>query len=297
MNIGFIGLGKMGTNMILNLAEHNKVVIYNRSPSPTKRLAKKRNIIATYNLEDLFKKTKPPRTIWIMITAGRPVDEAIKSISPYLKKGDTIIDGGNSYFKDSVRRNNILKKQNINFLDVGVSGGVGGARHGASMMIGGDQKVFKKNQKMFQNMCVKNGYGYVGRSGAGHFTKGIHNAIEYGMLGAIGEGMQALSKSPKKFNLDLKTILGIYSNGTIIEGKLIRWLNDGFNKRNITQTVGRVPKGFTENEMKELGKNFDMPVLHSARLMREKSRKKSTYAGKIISIIRNQFGGHEIYKK
>ena len=296
--IGFIGVGRMGGNMVLNLLDKKyKVVVYNRSPKSTKKLAKKKNVTASYDLQEFMKKTPRPRVIWVMIPAGKHVDIVIQKLLPYLSKNDIIIDGGNSYYEDSIRRYKMLKKKGINFLDVGVSGGLEGARHGASLMIGGNKNIFKKVEHLFRDLSVKNGYGYVGKSGAGHFVKGIHNGIEYGMMGALNEGFEAIEKSKGKFNLNKEEIAKVYANGSIIDGKLTKWLWESFQKPKYLDNISsEVPKGETEDEMKKFEKQFRMPILHQARLMRMHTR-KGRFHGRIISALRNKFGGHKFKKK
>jgi len=163
--IGFIGLGKMGSNMVLNLlSKKYRVVVYNRSSGPVKTISQK-GAVASYDLKEFFSKFskgKGPKVIWLMITAGKPVDKMIESLLPYLRKGDIIIDGGNSFYENSIRRHKFLRKAGIWFLDCGVSGGIEGAKEGACMMVGGEKKVYKKVEKLFEDMCVKNGYGYMG---------------------------------------------------------------------------------------------------------------------------------------
>jgi len=298
MKIGFIGLGKMGSNMVMNLLDHkHKVVVYNRSPEPVKRLEKS-GAVGSYDLGEFFEKLKGRKIIWLMISAGKPVDEIINKLLPDLDKGDIIIDGGNSYYKDSQRRYSFLKKKGVYFLDCGVSGGIYGARHGAAMMIGGDKNAFRQVEKLFRDMCVKEGYAYMGKNGAGHFVKAVHNGIEYGMIGAIAEGMGAIKKNSKRFGTNLDNVVNVYSHGTIIESRLMSWLADGVkNKKYFESVSGKTLKGYTEDEMKKIKKMADMPILNQAILMRQKTRKKPSFAGKIISVIRNQFGGHPIYKK
>ncbi|MBI2107457.1 decarboxylating 6-phosphogluconate dehydrogenase [Candidatus Woesearchaeota archaeon] len=297
-HIGFIGLGRMGYNIVLNLlSKKYKVIVYNRSPEPTKKIAK-HNAIPSYSLSKFIDKIPKPRIIWLMITSGKPIDDIIKKLIPYLSKNDIVIDGGNSYYRDSIRRYNELKKKNIHFIDCGTSGGIFGARHGASMMIGGDKHVFNKIKPLFRDLCVKNGYGYVGKSGSGHFVKMVHNGIEYGMMGSIAEGFQALNNYKNKFNLNLREIAKVYNNGSIIQSKLTSLLFNIFNKKNYLDSIeGTVPKGETEEEMKHLEKLSNMPILNQARLMRVKTRKKPSFAGKILAALRNQFGGHRIIKK
>ncbi len=295
--IGFIGLGKMGENMVLNLLDKRwKVVVYNRSPEPVKQIARK-GAIPSYTIEEFCKKLPKPKVIWLMITAGKAVDSIIKSLLPNLSKGDIIIDGGNSFYETSTKRGRDLKRKGINFLDVGVSGGIEGARKGACMMVGGQKKVFKKIEPLFRDMCVKNGYGYMGSSGSGHFVKGVHNAIEYGMMGGLNEGFEAIRKNSKKFGTDLKEVAKVYDNGSIIQGRLTHWLWDSFQRPKYLDEIScQVPQGETEKEMKILEKRFKMPILRQARLMRLHSRGKHI-CGQIISALRNEFGGHKTIKR
>jgi len=298
MKIGFVGLGRMGSNMVMNLAGKGYgVVVNNRSPEPTKKLVRRRGVTSSYSFEEMIKKLPKKKIVWLMITAGKPVDDALKKLIPLLKKGDIVIDGGNSYFKDSQRRYKVLKKKGISYLDCGVSGGMEGARKGACMMIGGDKNSFKKVEILFKDMTVKDGYGYMGKSGAGHFVKMVHNGIEYGMMGAINEGMKAVQKYSSKFEIDLQETAKVYANGSIIEGRLMSWLYDSFKKPHYLDEIScEVPKGETENEMKHLEKMAEMKILKEARLMRARSRKKLV-CGDFIAAMRNQFGGHKTNKK
>lgn len=294
--IAIIGLGRMGSSLALNLIDKKiKVIAFNRSSNKTKALAKK-GIIATFSYEELVSKfSSKPKIIWLMITSGKAVDDTINPLIPYLKKGDIIIDGGNSYYKDSIKRYNFLKKKGISFLDVGVSGGILGARNGACMMVGGDREIFKKIEPLIKAMCVKDGYGYIGKSGSGHFVKGIHNGIEYGMLASINEGFNAI-ESKKEFKINVKEVSKIYNNGSIIEGKLMYYLFDFLNKEDINRISCESSFGETEEEMKKLSKEFKMPILKESIKIREKSRKKKTCT-KYLSAIRNGFGGHKTLKK
>ena len=297
-HIGLIGLGKMGENMVLNLSEKGwKVVVYNRTPEKTRRISKKKNIIASYDLKEFMKKLPKPRVIWIMIPAGKHVDIVIQKLSPYLSKGDVIVDGGNSFYEISMKRAKNLKNKGINFLDVGVSGGIEGARSGSSLMIGGDKKVFKKIEPLFKSLAVNDGYGYMGSSGAGHFVKGIHNGIEYGMMGALNEGFEAIRKNSKKFGINLKEVSKVYANGSILQGRLTDWLWESFQEPKYLDNIScEIPKGETEKEMKILEERFDMKILKQARLMRVHTRGKGV-CGRVISALRNKFGGHETKKR
>ncbi len=295
MKLGFIGLGRMGYNMVLNLQEHNHaVVVYDKVPEPASELAKT-GAIPAYTLEQLTRKLTPPRVCWLMIPS-KHVDSSLAELTPYLKRGDIIIDGGNSYFEDSIRRYTELKKKGIHFLDCGTSGGKGGARHGACMMIGGEEEVFKQVEPLFRDMSVKEGYGYMGKPGAGHFVKMVHNGIEYGMMGAIAEGIEAVKKAP--FGTDLKKVVSVYAHGSIIESKLVNWLLDAYLQEGyLDQISGEVPPGETEEEMEKLEKLAGLKVLHTARMMRVETRKNPTYAGKLLAAMRNQFGGHAVKKE
>lgn len=296
--IGFIGLGKMGENMVLNLSEKRwNVVVYNRSPEKARKLARKKGVTAAYDLQEFCKKLSKPKVIWLMITAGKAVDSVINEILPYLKKEDVLIDGGNSFYEISEERAKKLKRKKINFLDVGVSGGIEGARKGACIMIGGEKRIFKKVENLFKDMCVKNGYGYMGNSGAGHFVKGIHNGIEYSMMGALNEGFEAIKSQKKKFGTDLKEVAKVYDNGSIIQGKLTHWLWESFQTPKYLDEIScQVPKGETEKEMRVLEKKFHMQILKQARKMRVHSRKDNV-CGQIISALRNKFGGHKFTKR
>ncbi|PIN76108.1 6-phosphogluconate dehydrogenase (decarboxylating) [Candidatus Woesearchaeota archaeon CG10_big_fil_rev_8_21_14_0_10_37_12] len=297
MNMGFIGLGRMGSNMVLNLLEHkHRIIGFNRSPEPTRKLAKK-GLIPAYSFEELMSKLPKRKIIWLMISAGKPVDDTLKKLVSLLNKDDVVIDGGNSYFKDSMQRYKNLKKKGIHYLDCGTSGGIEGARYGACMMIGGNKKVFKTVEKLFKDMCVKNGYGYMGTSGAGHFVKMVHNGIEYGMMGAINEGFLAVEKHAPTFGTDLKQVCKVYAHGSIVESRLMSWLWDAFQRKDYLEQIAcQVPKGETEKEMQKLEKLAEMKVLHEARMMRQRSRKKKGCA-QLIATMRNEFGGHAVKKK
>ena len=195
--VGFIGLGRMGSRMVMNLLDKKqKVVVYNRSPEPVRELSKK-GAIPSYSLHEFVSKLSNKKIIWIMVTSSA-VDSIIADLISLLSKGDIIIDGGNSYYKDSIRRYNKLKEHGINFVDVGTSGGLESARHGACLMVGGDKNIYKQLEFLFRNLAVKDSYGYMGNAGAGHFVKMVHNGIEYGMLEALGEGFEALNNHKNK---------------------------------------------------------------------------------------------------
>lgn len=298
MRFGLIGLGKMGYNMALNAMEKGHIVVaHNRSPQVVKKIARK-GVVPAYDIDEFVSKLGKQKIVWLMITAGKPVDQVLDSLLPKLSKGDIIIDGGNSFFKDSQRRHARCKRKGIYYLDCGVSGGVSGARNGACMMIGGDKPAFTKVKRLFKDMCVKDGYGYMGSSGGGHYVKMVHNAIEYGMIGAIAEGMCALKDKQRSFGFDIGEAIKVYEHGSIIQSRLMSWLASGWKKdKGLKGVKGTVPFGGTEDEMLRLEKFEDMPILHEARLMRKGTRKRPSFCGKVIATIRHEFGGHRVNKK
>ncbi len=295
MKLGFIGLGRMGLNMVFNLIDNkHQVVAYNRSPEPIEEAADY-GAIPAHSLQELIDILPSPKIVWIMIKSGPPVDDMIAQLVPLLNKSDIIIDGGNSYFEDSKRRYAELKKKGIHFLDCGTSGGMKGARHGACMMIGGEKEIFQKVEVLFQDMCVKEGYGYMGSAGAGHFVKMVHNGIEYGMMQAIAEGMQAVKNAP--FGTDVKTAINVYAHGSIVQSRLVDWLAEAYAEGLVDKVEGTVPKGETEEEMENLEGLAEMPVLHTARMMRVQTRSKPSYAGKLLAAMRFKFGGHKVVER
>lgn len=302
MQIGYFGLGKMGFNMVLRLIEKNyDVIACNRSPEPVKE-AGKAGANTAYTCSELAKHLKPPRLVWIMVPAGKPVDDVIfgeGNLVNLLEKGDTIIDGGNSFYKDAIRLGKELEKKGIGFLDAGVSGGPGGARNGASIMVGGDKNIYKKFEPLFKDLTVKNGYGYMGPTGAGHFVKMVHNGIEYGMMQAIGEGFEIMKKAP--FTLDLNKVAEVYSHGTVVESSLIDWLKSAYNQygedlEEISGSVAQTGEGlWTIQTAKELG--VPSPIIEGSVNFRKESEKNPSYTGKVLSALRNQFGHHEVKKR
>ena len=299
MKLGFIGLGRMGFNMVLNFKDHKvDVVAYNRSPEPVMKI-KKHGVETAFSIEELIKKLPKQKIIWLMVTAGKPVDDVIKELLPYLKKDDIIIDGGNSFYKDSIRRHNYLKSKKIDFLDIGTSGGLSGARHGACLTIGGDKKIFKKIESVCKAVSAKNGYVYVGNAGSGHFVKMVHNGIEYALLQAYGEGFELLFKGPYK-NLDLRKIATAWKNGSIVRSYLIELAEIAFKKDpKLRKIQGIIGGGETGEWAVKTAKEFNVGVstIKSALNERKKSKKHPRFAGRVIAALRNEFGGHKIVRK
>lgn len=297
--IGYIGLGKMGMGMILNLLDKGyKVVVNNRSTAPID-VAVSSGAEGAYSVDELVQKLETPRTIWIMVS-HQAVDEVLEKLLPLLSVGDTIIDGGNSYYTETLKRAEKIKSKGINFIDVGVSGGPSGARNGACMMIGGEKKDFNKYSDLFKDLSIKDGYGYMGFSGAGHFVKMVHNGIEYGMMQAIGEGFELL-KTAKDFNFDLKEISRVYNTGSVIESRLVGWLNSAYQKHTaeLEGISGEVSHSGEGQWTVETAEKFSVPVkiIKESLDFRINSKNNPTYTGKVVSALRNEFGGHDVSDK
>jgi 6-phosphogluconate dehydrogenase len=295
LKIGFIGLGRMGSNMVFNLLDHKyEVVVYNRTQEKMAEPVQA-GAVGASSISELVKLLPEKKVIWLMVNAGEALDAVLAELTPLLKEGDIVVDGGNSYYKDSQKRYADLKKLGISYMDCGTSGGMGGARNGACLMIGGDRESFDYIKNVFADLAIPDGFAYLGNSGAGHFVKMVHNGIEYGMMSALGEGFEAIKNSP--LNVDLKEVAKVYSHGSIVESKLMQWLADSFNEEGYLDAIsGNVPKGETEEEMKKLLAEADMPSLVNALKVREDSRTTPSYAGKLISAMRNRFGGHKVNK-
>ncbi|MEK7193091.1 MAG: NADP-dependent phosphogluconate dehydrogenase, partial [Patescibacteria group bacterium] len=233
--------------------------------------------------------------IWVMVP-WKAVDSVVSEISPLLQKGDMIIDGGNSPYKDSIRRAEESTKLGLEYLDAGVSGGPSGARNGACIMVGGEPEVFMKVELIFKDLALPDGYLYAGKSGAGHFAKMVHNGIEYGMMQSLAEGFTLIRES--KFKFDLEALSKLFNTGSVIESRLVGWLSSGYKKYGtelgaISGEVAASGEGkWTVNFAKESG--IDVPAIESALAFRERSAGNPTYLGKVLSVLRNQFGGHSI---
>lgn len=298
MKLGYIGLGKMGYNMAeLLLEKGHRIVAYNRSAEPVKKIAE-RGAQTAESIRSLVAALEPPRLAWIMVPY-QAVDDVLNELEPLLAKGDTVIDGGNSPYKESMRRAKELEGKGIDFLDAGVSGGPGGARSGACIMVGGRESVFRKYERLFKDASVEGGYAYFGAAGAGHFVKMVHNGIEYGMMQALAEGFAVMKASP--FNLDLVKIADLYNHRSVIESRLVGWLKNAYEQhgRDLSGISGSAAQSgegmWTVEAAKELG--VPAPVIERALEFRIRSQKNPSYTGKIISALRNQFGGHEAGEK
>ena len=297
--IGVIGLGKMGGNIVRRLIDKNwRVVGYNRSIDDIKGLEKE-GMVASFSISELVGKLEKPRIILMMLPAGKVIDETLfkkDGIVSQLDKGDYLIDGANSYFKDTIKRAREIKKSGVNFIDMGISGGPRGARNGGCLMIGGEKKNFEYLESLFSDLAQKDAFEFFGGAGAGHFVKMVHNGIEYGMMQSIAEGFDILKNS--KYKLSLEKVAGLYNNGSVIESRLVGWLKDGFevfgqNLKAVSGTVGHTGEGeWTIKTAQEM--NIDTPSIKAAFNFRVESAKKPSFMGQLLSAMRNMFGGHKI---
>lgn len=299
MKLGYIGLGKMGKNMVKRLLEHDhEVVVWNRSKDDVEEVVKD-GADAAAKITDLVTKLEAPRTVWLMLTAGTVTDNMVVAVADLLSPGDTIIDGANSFFKNSQKNAQYAQNKGVNFIDVGVSGGPGGARNGACLMIGGEAKNFKQHEVLFKAIAAPDSYQFFEGYGAGHFVKMVHNGIEYGMMQAIGEGFAVLKATG--YNIDLLQAARIYNKGSVIESRLVGWLQAGFEKEGIelekiSGSVAHSGEGlWTVQTAEEMG--LEVPIIKGSLQYRIDSQQKPSYIGKIVSLLRNQFGGHDVSKK
>jgi 6-phosphogluconate dehydrogenase len=295
MKLGYIGLGKMGANMVERLLEKgHQVTAYDRNEDAVKA-SKSKGAQTADSLTALVTALPSPRLVWIMVP-HQAVDAVLKEITPLLAKGDVVIDGGNSPYKESIRRSKELEAGGIGFLDAGVSGGPAGARSGACIMVGGRKEVFLKFEALFLDLSVPDGYGYMGKTGAGHFVKMVHNGIEYGMMQALAEGFAVMKASD--FGLDLAGITDVYNHKSVIESRLVGWLQSAFVRygEDLTGISGSAAQSgegmWTVKAGQELG--VATPVIQAALDFRIQSQARPSYTGKLISAMRNQFGGHEV---
>lgn len=301
MELGMIGLGRMGGNMAQRLIRGgHRVAGFVRNPAARQEIEEK-GIVPVTTLEALVSELKAPRVIWLMIPAGAPVDETIATLLPLLSADDVIIDGGNSNYKDTQRRAQTLKANGIHYVDTGTSGGVWGLENGYSIMVGGDEHVVEKLRPILETLAPApdKGWGRVGPSGAGHFTKMIHNGIEYGMMQAYGEGF-AILRHKKEFDLDLHQVAEIWRDGSVVQSWLLDLtaaaLAENPGLEGIAPYVADSGEGrWTVAEAIDL--DIAAPVITLALLQRLQSRDAEAFSNKLLSALRNQFGGHAMKKE
>jgi 6-phosphogluconate dehydrogenase len=296
MQLAMIGLGRMGGNMVQRLLQGgHQVVVFDRSADAVKaHVALGAN--AAKNLGDLCGQLSAPRVVWVMVPAGAPVESTIEELLPGLSKGDIIIDGGNSNFKDSIRRAAGLKERGIGFIDAGTSGGVWGLTVGYCLMIGASPEAFKSCEPIFGTLAPPDGYAHVGPPGAGHYVKMIHNGIEYGMLQAYAEGYEILHAS-KDFKLDLHQISAVWNRGSVVRS----WLNELAERAFADDADLTALKGYVEDSgegrwtvQEAIDLDVPAPVITLSLLTRFRSRQSDSFSAKVIAALRNEFGGHAV---
>lgn len=300
MEIGIIGLGKMGGNMAERLLKGgHKVVGFDFSKDAVKRVADNGGVGAD-SLEALAKNLNPRRAIWIMVPAGDPVDETIAKLKPSMQKGDIFIDGGNSNYKDSQRRYKQLKAEGFEFVDVGTSGGVWGLAEGYSMMVGGDKDVVEYLRPIFETLAPgkDQGWGRTGPAGAGHFVKMVHNGIEYGMMQAYAEGF-AIMGHKTELELDLPQISEIWRYGSVVRSWLLDLTAEALKKNPTLEGLEPYVADSGEGRwtvFEAIDLNVSAPVITESLIRRIRSREENNYTDRMLAIMRNAFGGHAVKK-
>ncbi|ASK61971.1 6-phosphogluconate dehydrogenase (decarboxylating) [Virgibacillus phasianinus] len=298
MNIGIVGLGKMGLNLTLNLLDHgHRVVGFDSNAAVSDELTHEQFQFEA-SLLKLVDKLPEPRTIWLMVPAGDITEKVIDELTPLLSSGDALIDGGNSNYKDTLRRASALEEKGIYFFDCGTSGGTDGARNGACTMVGGDAEKFTEIEQVFNDVSIENGYLYTGKPGSGHFLKMVHNGIEYGMMQSIAEGFDILNKSD--FDYDYEKVAKVWNHGSVIRSWLMELIENAFSKDAKLDDIRGVMNSSGEGKWTvETALDFQVaaPVIALSLMMRYRSQEDDTFTGKVVAALRNEFGGHDVVKK
>lgn len=297
MELGFIGLGKMGMNMVTRLRrDQHRVVVYDRN-SPLIQEAEQQGCVGAESPADLVGKLQRPRAVWLMVPSGKPTEETIQAVAAHLQAGDLILDGGNTNFHDDRRRMTELQARRIHYMDVGTSGGVWGLKVGYCMMIGGDEKDFQRMEPVFKTLAPEDGYAYVGDHGAGHYVKMIHNGIEYSLMQGYAEGFELLSKS--EYQLDLAKIASLWMHGSVVRSWLLELAAEALQEDPRLESL----KGYVEDSgegrwmvLDAIGKNVPVPALTTALFTRFRSRQQETFSEKMLAALRRAFGGHSVRK-
>ena len=298
MYLGMIGLGKMGGNMVERLARGgHRVVAYSRTAA-SRHKAVERGAEEAVSLTDLAAKLPVPRVVWLMLPAGNTTDQVLGDLVPLLSPGDTVVDGGNSYYKDDLRHGALLREHGMDFVDVGTSGGIWGLTEGYSLMVGGDAEVVERLRPIFETLAPApdKGWGHVGPTGAGHFVKMIHNGIEYGMMQAYAEGFAILERKAE-FGLDLPQIAEVWRHGSVVRSWLLdlitRALAENPDLSGIAPFVADSGEGrWTVFEAIDL--DVPTPVISLALMERLRSRDTNSFEDRLLAAMRQQFGGHDV---
>ena len=298
MELGFVGLGKMGMNMVARLREgRHDVVAYDLSPDLIKQ-AESLGATGATSLDVLISKLKPPRAIWIMVPSGGPTESTVNSVASLLQSGDILIDGGNTHFHDDVRRAAVLKNRGLHYVDVGTSGGVWGLKLGYCLMVGGEEGVVKTLAPIFTTLAPENGWAYMGNHGAGHYVKMVHNGIEYSMMQGYAEGFELMSKSD--YNLELGRIAELWMHGSVVRSWLLELTAAALKEDPKLEGL----KGYVQDSgegrwtiLEALDKAVPVPTLTAALFTRFRSRQEESFAEKMLAAMRKAFGGHAVMKR
>jgi len=296
MEIGFIGLGRMGANMVRRLLQGgHRVVAWNRTAEKTKEIVSE-GAEGVYSFPELVEKLQTPRIIWAMVPSGQATDDMINEITPLLSKGDIIIDGGNSNFHDSIRRSKELTARGFQFMDAGTSGGIWGLKVGYCLMVGGEKATFDHVEPLLKTLAPPDGYLHCGPAGAGHFVKMVHNGIEYGMLQAYGEGFEVLHAA-KEYDLDLHAISHLWNQGSVVRSWLLELAEDAFQRDNKLEAIRGYVADSGEGRwsvLQAIDTDVPAPVITLSLLERFRSRQDESFTAKVIAALRNEFGGHAV---
>jgi 6-phosphogluconate dehydrogenase len=295
MELGFYGLGRMGMNMVLRLLrDGHRVVAYNRTQSKVIEVQDE-GAIGAVSVPDMVQKLEPPRVVWLMLPAGETVERAVAEAAAYLSAGDVLVDGGNSNYKDTIRRAVEIKARGLHYVDAGTSGGIWGLAVGYCMMVGGDEESVKRLQPILTSLAPEDGYLHCGPSGAGHFVKMVHNGIEYGMLQAYGEGFEILQASD--FDLDLRAISHLWNQGSVVRSWLLELAERAFTVDPELDTL----TGYVEDSgegrwtvLEAMEKDVPAPIITLSLLLRFRSRQVDSFSAKVIAALRREFGGHAV---
>jgi 6-phosphogluconate dehydrogenase len=298
MELGMIGLGRMGLNMTIRLLRGgHQMVVTNKTRDPIEA-ARQHGARGFERLEDMVSALPPPRNLWAMIPAGPPVDELIGQLEPRLGKGDLIVDGGNSNYQDSRRRHEALGSKGIHFVDAGTSGGIWGLENGYCLMVGGDDEPVRRLAPALETLAPPNGWRHVGPSGAGHFSKMIHNGIEYGMMQSYAEGFELLRSSDYEY--DLAALAALWNQGSVVRSWLLELVERAFEKDPGLESI----RGYVEDSgegrwtvQEAIDRAVPTPVLALALMSRFRSRQSDSFRDKVLAALRAEFGGHAVKEK
>jgi len=296
MQIGLIGLGKMGFPLAQNIHREHDIVAYDVNAALAGQIEKE-GINVAHSLQELIKELHGRRIIWLMVPSGKIVDGILEQIMPMLKPQDIIIDGGNSHFKDSMNRAAAVSDYQLEYLDCGTSGGVEGALNGVCIMVGGKKEVFDYCEPVFKSISLPGGYLYTGKSGSGHYVKMVHNGIEYGMMQAMAEGFSLMHQS--EFNLDFKAVADLWNHGSVVRSWLMELCARAFEKDSKLKSIKGIAHASGEGQWMietALDKKVAIPVIALSLLMRYQSQDEENFSAKVIAALRNEFGGHALEK-